>query len=98
MLKPSVSQPYVVCGESLSRAVVHGLRVVELRVVTWYMSNIRVKWVQLLKPPHSSCVSCSNLEMLLTMIKFRETKKTLRGLELLDAVQRFRAAVCHVLV
>ena len=49
MLKPSVSQPYVVCGESLSRAVVHGLRVVELRVVTWYMSNIRVKWVQLLK-------------------------------------------------
>ena len=71
---------------------------VELRVVTWYMSNIRVKWVQLLKPPHSSCVSCSNLEMLLTMIKFRETEKTLRGLELLDAVERFRAAVCHVLV
>ena len=37
------------CGESLSRAVVHELRVVELRVETWYMNRIRVKWVQLLK-------------------------------------------------
>ena len=53
MLKPSVSQPYVVCGESSSRAVVHELRVVGLRVETWYMNRIRVKWVQLLKDTDS---------------------------------------------
>ena len=56
MLKPSVSQPYVVCSESLSRAVVHELRVVELRVVTWYMNRIRVKWVQLLKYLSEICI------------------------------------------
>ena len=62
------------------------------------MNRIRVKWVQLLKPPHSSCVSCSNLEMLLTMIKIRKTEETLRGLKLLNAVKRLCATVGNVLV
>ena len=40
------------------------------------MNELRVKWVQLLKPPHSSCVSCSNLEMLLIAVKSWEGRET----------------------
>ena len=49
VLEPSVLQPCVVCFESLCHVVEHGHRVIRLRVETWYMNRIRVKWVQLLK-------------------------------------------------
>ena len=54
------------------------------------VENTRAIWVQLLKPPHSSCVMSSKLPGIL---RCRQVEDAARGDLLLEAIERFRAAI-----